>query len=104
MNAQETKDYIERHQREVEQEEKGFEFADLFSQLVNSSSRKTRDAAIGKMLRDHRTLQQGMMRFVMDYIEGMAEKQHFDLRNEASVKLAKAIMELPSDIRSLPLI
>jgi hypothetical protein len=98
---------VDRHladlRREQAQQREGEEFAQAFSRFVNDSRRKPKAAAIDKMLREHRTLQQGMMRFVMDYIEAMSEQQT-DLRNEASVKLAKAIMELPSNVRALPYI
>jgi hypothetical protein len=76
-------------------------FADQFSRFVNNMSSEPKKAAIAKMLRDHRTLQQGMMRFFMQFVEGMANNQH-DLRNEASVELAKAILKIDDRTRILP--
>ena len=84
-------------------EEVGEEFAELFSNFCNDSRRDPKKAAIAKMLREHRTIQQNMMRFCMLFIEGMATNGH-DGRNEASVELAKAIMEIESRKRALPYI
>lgn len=83
--------------------ETGEQFARDFSNFVNDMRDGPKAAAVEAMLRDHRTLQQGMMRFFMQFVEGMAD-QRSDLRNEASVKLAKAIMDLPIEVRSLPYI
>ena len=82
-------------------EEVGENFAAEFSNFVNSYSRKPKEVAVSKMIRDHRTCQQGMMRFFMQFVEAMATNGH-DLRNEASVELAKAIMEIDSRKRILP--
>lgn len=84
-------------------EEVGEDFAEVFSRFCNDSRRDPKKAAIAKMLREHRTIQQNMMRFCMQFIEGMANNGH-DGRNEASVELAKAIMELDSRKRALPYI
>jgi hypothetical protein len=61
-----------------------------------------RESLIDHILRDHRTNQQNVMRFVFAFIEAMAEQQH-DLRNEASVSLAKQIIDKIED-RHLPYI
>jgi len=55
------------------------------------------------MLRDHRSIQQATMRFFMEFVEGMAESGS-DLRNQASVDLAKEIMKIDSKKRVLPFI
>ncbi len=84
------------------QDERGKEFAEVFGQFVNTmGGGPDRKIAIEAMMRDHRTLQQGMMRFCIEYIEAMAEQSH-DLRNEASVKLAKKIVKIED--RHLPMI
>ena len=51
----------------------------------------------------HRTLQQSVMRLMMATIKRMPEQTGFDERNEASVKLAKKIVEA-TDRYSLPFI
>lgn len=55
----------------------------------------------------HRTCQQSTMRFFMTYVQALAKagkEERFDLRNEASVKLAQAIMKLPEAELGLPYI
>ena len=50
------------------------------------------------MLREHRTIQQSFMReIIVPYILGLSEVKSYDERNEASVKLAKAIIARVSD-------
>lgn len=82
-------------------QEIGEDFADVFSNFCNSMSREPKTHAVAKMLRDHRSIQQNMMRFFMEFVEGMA-KNGSDGRNEASVELAKAIMEIDARKRALP--
>lgn len=45
------------------------------------------------MSREHRTLQQGFTRLAVAWILDLAKREHYDLRNEASVTLAKKIVE-----------
>jgi hypothetical protein len=82
-------------------------FADTFSRFVNGDRTSVGDAA-AICLRDHRTLQQGMMRFCIAFIDGMRKNGDngvFDLRNEASVVAAqKMSAALSVDDRILPLI
>ena len=50
------------------------------------------------MLREHRTIQQSFMReIIVPYLLGLSEVKSCDERNEASVKLAKAIMARVTD-------
>ncbi len=73
-------------------EERGKEFAETFSSFVNTMGGKlTIEAAIEVMMRDHPTLQQGMMRFVIAFIKALADVRS-DGRNECAVKLATKIM------------
>lgn len=81
--------------------EQGEEFGRDFSNFLNTMGSDRQKAAIEVMLRDHRSLQQNTMRFFMMFVEGMAKNGH-DLRNEASVELAKAILSLPERTRILP--
>lgn len=81
----------------------GEEFARTFSNFVNDMRRGPKKVALEKMMREHRTLQQNMMRFFLMFVEMMAEQQMFDMRNEASVKLAKSILaNVPEQDRQLP--
>ncbi len=82
-------------------QEIGEEFADEFSEFCNRMNREPTKHAIAKLLRDHRSIQQNVMRFCVQFIEGMAING-YDLRNEASVTLAKEIMKI--DCRALPYI
>ena len=50
-----------------------------------------------KMANEHCTLQQSFMRLCMEFIKLMSEKNYWDGRNEASVKMAKKIMEAFGD-------
>lgn len=55
-----------------------------------------------KMANEHCTLQQNFMRLCIEFIRQMAEKKYFDGRNEASVKLAKKIVESVGEETYLP--
>jgi len=80
----------------------GETFADQFSSFCNSMGNGPKTVAIDKMIRDHRSIQQNMMRFCLAFIARMAE-QSSDLRNEASVELAKQIMDRTDyEARALP--
>lgn len=72
--------------------EDGEAFAAEFSNFCNTMSGLPQGIALDLLMRDHRTIQQNMMRFCMAFIARMAD-QSYDLRNEASVELAKEIME-----------
>lgn len=45
------------------------------------------------MAREHRTLQQQFTRTCVEWLLDLAERENYDLRNEASVKFAKSIKE-----------
>jgi hypothetical protein len=91
-------------ERQVKEEARGKEFAKAFSDFVNiMSNDQAEQHAIDAMLREHRTLQQSMMGFIMKFIEQMSKQNH-DLRNEASVKLAQRIMDIPVEDRILPFV
>lgn len=50
------------------------------------------------MLREHRTIQQSFMReVIVPYLLGLSEVKSYDERNEASVRLATAIMARVTD-------
>jgi hypothetical protein len=73
--------------------------ANQLSSIANNSMLKK--AIIKELMREHRTWKQGIMRFFMEFTEQMA-KDDCDLRNEASVQLAKKILEIEN--RFLPYI
>lgn len=56
------------------------------------------------MMNEHRTLQQSTMRLFMATIEEWSKQEHYDLRNEQTIKICKKIMEALGDERHLPLI
>ena len=59
----------------------------------------------GELANDHPTLQQSAMRMVVGFLQAMAKKTYTDGRNEASVKLAKKLLDGTEDIELyLPLI
>lgn len=71
------------------------EFAEIFSRFINNFSVDI-DGVVEKLSRDHRTLQQGITRFCVAWLEKMAEHHEsgrYDLRNEASVKLGKEFVD-----------
>jgi hypothetical protein len=81
--------------------------ATALSRFVNSYGNKVEDL-VQHVAMDHRTLQQGVTRFCVAWLAECAKMQqtgNFDLRNEASVKLGKAVMEktTPQE-RALPFI
>lgn len=84
--------------------EDGERFAEEFSNFCNDMRKGPKSVALEKMMREHRTIQQNMMRFCLAFIAKMADQNH-DFRNEASVKLAKEIMERTEyESRALPYI
>lgn len=88
----------------------GAELARAFADFVNGSSKKEVSAFVEELTsRTHRTLQQGSMGVMLRCIEAWAEawaQNRFDLRNEATVKLAQRIVAATGDQydRTLPLI
>lgn len=62
------------------------------SDIINDCSLD--EAYIAKKLaNEHPTLQQNFMRICRNFIKMMAEKTYYDGRNEASVEMAKKIVE-----------
>jgi hypothetical protein len=70
--------------------------ADAIMQHVNGHGLHP-EGVVSAMARDHRTLQQHMTRLAVEWFEYLAalEPGQYDLRNEASVQLAKAIVASP---------
>ena len=81
------------------------EVASQVSSLLNSLGREGVKVFLEKMNRDHRTLQQSFTRLCVGWLELQATKKdgEFDLRNQASVELAKKFVAGVED-RHLPFI
>ena len=79
--------------------------AEVISRFCNGMSAHERAAFIGIMARDHRTLQQGFTKVCVDWLLHLSQVEHYDGRNEASVKLAKRLVgDLDKYDLHLPLI
>lgn len=72
------------------------ELVNDLSSFVNFSDDDDLHDFAEQMTRDHRTLVQKKMKLVLYFIEELAklhDSNYYDLRNEASCKLAKKIVE-----------
>lgn len=86
-------DYLDRH---------GF-YEDVVWSMVNDCGFRDKELA-EKMANDHPTLQQSFMRMVVAFIKKMAEKPHYDGRNEKSVLLAKKLQPIIEGNEHLPFV
>jgi hypothetical protein len=87
----------------------GTELADALADFVNGGDKKDVEEFVQQLTnRTHKTLQQGAMRLFVATIEKWASlnENQYDLRNEATVKLAKRIINATGDKydRGLPLV
>ena len=80
----------------------GRDLAKECADAVNSFSFNSKEFA-QTICREHKTLQQSWMRVMMTCIEELAKQTNYDLRNEATVMMAKAIVEAVGD-KGLPLV
>ena len=62
------------------------------------------ESFVDTILREHRTLQQSTMRLIMATIKEWAKCKHYDLRNEATIELARHIVANLPKHDALPLI
>ena len=90
-------------------EAKGAEgFVKTFSDFVNTRAATEFGHAVELMSREHRTLQQQMTQVCLlwlKHLTSLEEHNGYDLRNEASVKLAKRLLSEVEDYElQLPLI
>ena len=83
----------------------GKDLAEIISFSLNSYGFDSK-AFVETMLREHRTIQQSFMReIIVPYLKALSETTYYDVRNEASMNLAKAIMQRTTeDERCLPFI
>lgn len=79
---------------EARKDSEAVKFSEAFSGFVNGSRHSGKRAA-ALCCREHRTIQQGMMRFCIEFIEQMAH-QTTDPRNESAVNFAKIVMDKTS--------
>jgi len=81
------------------------EMAKAISQFVNRYGGSASIKALAEeMANDHPTLQQGTMRLFVAFVRAMAAKEYSDGRNEASVNLAKQLVNEWGDGPYLPLV
>lgn len=66
------------------------EFAQNCADAVNNMGFDNKKFA-NAMLNEHRTLQQDFTKLCLTWLYTLAETEHFDLRNEASVAAGKAV-------------
>ena len=81
---------------ELKDAEQARELADALSRFVNPMSHNNQIAAVA-ITNLHRTLQQNVMRLFMECCGEWAKQEQagrYDLRNEATVKLAAKIVKL----------
>ena len=80
--------------------------AENLSRIVNAGDYRDMQKFAELMMRDHRTLIQSKMSLFLCFVE-LLDKAHkadmYDLRNEASCKLATEIMKITPSVR-MPLI
>lgn len=81
--------------------------ADVFSRLVNGMGNRVEDV-VNHLSRDHRTLQQGITKFCVAWLEECDRKHKvvdYDLRNEASAELGmKFVSRITPQERAMPFI
>jgi hypothetical protein len=73
----------------------GEEMAMAFLKFINNMG-VDEEGFVKELCDSHRTLQQSVMRIFIRFVREMAKKEEgfYDLRNEASVELAREIMKL----------
>lgn len=83
------------------------ELAEALSKYVNGIGNKVEDV-VEHLAMEHRTLQQGVTKFCVAWLERCARKHQekdFDLRNEASAELGKKFVErMTPQERAMPFI
>lgn len=78
---------------DVENKHRGQELSKIVTDFVNNYNSPDEDF-VKALKREHRTLQQSAIRLFLKAIEGMAETEHTDARNEAAVKTCRELVEL----------
>jgi len=82
----------------------GEKLAEIVADYVNGSFSIINEFT-KKMLNEHPTLQQNFTRLCVAWLEALSKKEVYDLRNEASVELARLFVQnIPPEKRALPYI
>lgn len=83
----------------------GQEMAEQLAQFVNTFNTVRMEACAQAMVHQHRTLQQSMTRMFLRFMELQAQEDDYDLRNQASIRLARKIVKLVEDEQAcLPMV
>ena len=89
--------------RQAQIEADAKETINKLSNLVNGFNDQEVSEALSEcVMREHRTLQQSMMRFFAHQIKVWSETEHYDLRNEGTIMLCKKIMKEVGEDSFLP--
>ena len=78
---------------ENKQQEAADEAFEALSRFVNGMCHEN-GRFVDRVMREHRTLQQQMFRLFLGVVERWAEQNHWDARNEYTVKKSKEIIRL----------
>jgi len=94
---EETRKKMEKAMRERawerEQTEEARKIANSLINVISGLNGIMMERVAKEIAKDHPTHQQTVMRFCNFYIEAMAEQRSVDLRNEAAVEFARAVVE-----------
>ena len=82
----------------------GKDMAAEMSRFINSYGSEHVKEFVEAMGRDHPTLQQSFSRLCVAWFRRLAGTEHFDMRNEASVKLARRIVGELEENLGLPFV
>lgn len=104
MKAHEAAD-MEEYERNEREEKEAKDLAEHITRYVNTFSDNL-PKFIEAMGHEHRTLQQNFTRLCFEWLKHLASlpENWYDLRNEASVKMARKIVEKFGDEMYLPTI
>lgn len=78
---------------EREQTEEARKIANSLINVISGLNGIMMERVAKEIAKEHPTHQQTVMRFCYFYIEAMAEQRAVDLRNEAAVEFARAVVE-----------
>lgn len=83
--------------------EQAREVVKAFSAWVNGMGHKNA-AFVEAVMQEHRTLQQQMFEVMLACIEAWAKQEHYDARNEYTIKKCREVMTLFPDGTRVPFI
>lgn len=98
-------EYERAHAWAVREQQERQEITDAVEALSRIANRSLSPAIfVEAMSREHRTLQQSMTGLMLAWFKHLANETHYDLRNEASVRMARKVMEVVDGTTRLPFI